>query len=129
MKERIALYMPILSSFSEVTGGRLQSRVLLAYLESNKDSQKNRVALGNNSLGHSNGSEILYFYLYAFQVIIFCCLDYIIYKGHLITILMRHYLCKAMKIFHTYMIFLLNTVNCLILNSSANKYFGWCNYV
>lgn len=55
VKERIALYMPILSSFSEVTGGRLQSRVLLAYLEFNTDSQENRVALGNNSLGHYNG--------------------------------------------------------------------------
>lgn len=54
-KERIALDMPILSSFSEVTGGRLQSRVLLAYVQSKTDSQENRVALGNNSLGHYNG--------------------------------------------------------------------------
>lgn len=53
--ERIALDMPILPSFSEVTGGRLQSRVLLAYVQSKTDSQENRVALGNNSLGHYNG--------------------------------------------------------------------------
>lgn len=125
--------MSILSSFLGVTGGGLQSRGLLAYVCSKTDSQENRAALEITHWVTIMGSEILCFdfFLCAFQVIIFCHLDYSVYKGHLITIPMRHYLGK---LFHTCMVLLLNTINCLILHSSVNKYLlitylGWYNYV